>query len=72
MADRTAAEIEAKGLALTRAVSTATLVASFLETDAMLERKGLTAGEWGEICTARGWIMAILEERGELALIGAE
>lgn len=67
---KTADDLNAKGLALTRAVTTATLAESFADTDRLLEQAGLTADQRADLTTARGWIIDVLEERGELAAIG--
>ncbi len=62
----TASALNAKGIALTRTVTTDTLVASFDNTDALMDEGGLTSSQYAELVTARGWIMTVLEERGEL------
>lgn len=65
-------EINERALALTRRVPTPALVESFLATDTMMDRRGITAGERHDLATTRGWIIDVLDERGELALIGLE
>ena len=64
-------QLHARGLALTRAVSTQTLVMSFEHTDELMDQ-GVTIEQHHELVIARGWIMDVLEERGQLALIGCE
>lgn len=66
----TVAELNAQGIALTREVTTGTLIASFEDTDRLLDTGGLTSDQADQLYTARGWIIAVLEERGETALIG--
>lgn len=67
---KTREQMNEQGLALTRAVSTATLGQSFQHTDELLEQAGLDADQREQLTTARGWIMTVLEERGQLAAIG--
>ncbi len=62
----TASALHAKGIALTRTASTDQLVASFDDTDALMDEGGLTSGQYAQLATTRGWIMTVLEERGEL------
>ncbi len=66
----TVAELNAQGIALTREVTTDTLVASFEDTDRLLDKGGLTSEQADQLYTARGWIIAVLEERGQTELIG--
>jgi hypothetical protein len=67
---KTLDQLNQKGLALTRAVTTQTLVLSFQHSDDLLAQPGLTADQRHEITTARGWILEVLEERGDLHAIG--
>ncbi len=61
-----------KALTMTRTLATQTLAESFAHTDTLLGQGGLTATQHAEITTARGWLLEVLEERGDLAAIGLD
>lgn len=60
--------IQQKGLAATRKQNTATLAQSMALTDELMSQPILSL-ERAEVAIARGWILQVLEERGELAAI---
>lgn len=67
---KTTEQINEQALALTRAQRTEVLVASFLDTDKLMERPGLTPENRQYLADARGWIIDVLDERGQLDQIG--
>lgn len=70
MAAKSADEINDAGLAATREQPTGTLAQAFDHTDDLLDQGALTANQRQAIVTSRGWILTVLEERGDLAAIG--
>ncbi len=66
----TANPIHERGVAQARKQPTAILAQSFQMTEEILSGPPVLSLEHAELAIARGWIMEVLEERGELAAIG--
>lgn len=79
-------QINAAALALTRQQSSAQLVEAWQITETRMaeirSQQSTTetingpqidpSDEWSDLATSRGWIMDVMEERGELPLIGLD
>lgn len=61
-----------KGLAATRAQDSKKLAESFRLTDDLLSQPGVDPEQRQTVAVARGWILEVLQERGELALVGMD
>ncbi len=61
---------EKKAVAMTAAQTDECLVGAFKATDAIFAQDGLTADQFQDVATARGWIADEMEKRGKLHMIG--